>query len=275
MTIPRRASDRCTRRKLCSPGRPSAWQRENRCLFWQAIAQGRTSEEAAAYAGISIPLGPRWFRSSGGMPPTHLAPASPQPTARFLTFSEREEIAILLARGMGIRSIARNLGRSPSTISREIRRNAATRNGRFDYRASAAQWHAERAAQRPRQGKLASNHMLRKYVEGRLSGQIADAQGVTVAGRMSYGRSAAPFYASTGVGRPHGVASRFPIGFRSTIRRIPRCASATRRSINPCTFRLVAPCAGNLLRVCARAARCVCRANALVVATNRSSGTLS
>lgn len=182
MTIHRRASDRCTRIKLCSPGRPSAWQRENRCRFWQAIARGRTSEEAAADAGISIPLGPRWFRSSGGMPPTHLAPTSPQLTGRFLTFSEREEIAILLAKGLGVCAIARNLGRSPSTISRELRRNAATRSGRFEYRASAAQWHAERAAQRPRQGKLASNPALRKYVEERLSGQIANAEGITFAG---------------------------------------------------------------------------------------------
>ena len=182
MTIHRRASDRCTRRKLCSPGRPSAWQRENRCRFWQAIARGRTSEEAAADAGISIPLGPRWFRSSGGMPPTHLAPAAPLLTERFLTFIEREEIAILLAKGLGVRAVARNLGRSPSTISREIRRNAATRSGSFEYRAAAAQWHAERAAQRPRQGKLASNPALRKYVEERLSGQIANAQGVTFAG---------------------------------------------------------------------------------------------
>ena len=116
------------------------------------------------------------------MPPTHLAPASPLLTRRFLTFCEREEIAILLAKGLGIRAIARHLGRSPSTISREIRRNAATRSGSFEYRAGAAQWHAERAAQRPRQGKLASNPALRKYVEERLSGQIANAQGVTFAG---------------------------------------------------------------------------------------------
>lgn len=116
------------------------------------------------------------------MPPTHLAPAAPLLTERFLTFIEREEIAILLAKGLGVRAAARNLRRSPSTISREIRRNAATRSGSFEYRAAAAQWHAERAAQRPRQGKLASNPALRKYVEERLSGQIANAQGVTFAG---------------------------------------------------------------------------------------------
>ena len=63
---------------------------------------------------------------------------------------EREEIALERARGTGVRAIARKLGRSPSTISREIRRNSATRSGEFDYRATAAQWHADRAAKRPK-----------------------------------------------------------------------------------------------------------------------------
>ena len=182
MAAHRRASDRCTRKKLCSPGRPSAWRRENRLHFWQAIAQGRTSEEAAADAGVSTPLGPRWFRSSGGMPPTHLAPRAPHLTGRFLSFGEREEIAILIAQGATIRAIARKLGRAPSTILREVRRNAATRGGNLDYRASTAQWHAERAAQRPRPSKLASNPALRKYVEERLAGQVTNADGRSFAG---------------------------------------------------------------------------------------------
>ena len=80
------------------------------------------------------------------MPPTHLASDAPQLTARFLSFCEREEIAILLAQGATLREIARKLERSPSTISREVRRNAATRGGALDYRASAAQWRAERSA---------------------------------------------------------------------------------------------------------------------------------
>ncbi|NKJ00908.1 IS30 family transposase [Novosphingobium sp. SG707] len=116
------------------------------------------------------------------MPPTHLAPLAPALTGRFLTFHEREEIAIELARGTGIRAIARKLQRSPSTISREIRRNAATRGGNLDYRAIAAQWHADRAAARPRPSKLATNPALRAYVEERLSGQVTDAQGIGFAG---------------------------------------------------------------------------------------------
>ena len=66
-------------------------------------------------------------------------------SGRYLQFSEREEIALLRARGCGCGEIARQIGRSPSTISREFRRNAATRGGSCStYRASTAQWHADR-----------------------------------------------------------------------------------------------------------------------------------
>lgn len=116
------------------------------------------------------------------MPPTHLARSAPPLTGRFLSFSEREEIAIELAKGTAIRAIAFKLGRSPSTISREVRRNAATRSGNLDYRASAAQWHADRAARRPRPGKLAGNPALRAYVEKHLSGQVTNADGIGFAG---------------------------------------------------------------------------------------------
>ena len=182
MTVHKRASDRCIRKKLRSPGRPPAWRRENRCRFWQAIALGRSSEEAAFDSGVSMPLGSRWFRSAGGMPPTHLAPWAKLPTGHYLSFREREDIALELAKGTGIRAIARKLGRSPSTISREVRRNAATRSGELDYRASAAQWHADRAARRPRSGKLAVSPALREYVEERLAGKVTDTRGVAVEG---------------------------------------------------------------------------------------------
>jgi DNA-binding NarL/FixJ family response regulator len=93
-----------------------------------------SSEDAAAVAGVSAAVGVRWFREGGGMPPVSLAPVS----GRYLSFAERQEIAILRAGGCGVREIARRLARSPSTISRELRRNAATRSGRFEYRATTA-----------------------------------------------------------------------------------------------------------------------------------------
>jgi IS30 family transposase len=84
--------------------------------------------------------------------------------------------------GKGVRDIARCLGRSPSTISRELRRNAATRGGKLDYRASVAQWKAELFARRPKVAKLASNERLRQYVEDRLAGQITTPAGEIAAG---------------------------------------------------------------------------------------------
>ena len=116
------------------------------------------------------------------MPPTHLASSAAQLKGRNLSFAEREEIALECARKTGVRAIARKLGRSPSTISREIRRNSATRGGDFDYRAITAQWHADRAAQRPKASKLANNPALRDYVQDRLAGLIATPAGIVFDG---------------------------------------------------------------------------------------------
>jgi IS30 family transposase len=103
-------------------------------------------------------------------------------SGRYLSFTEREEIALLRARGCGVREIARAVQRSPSTISRELRRNAATRGGRLDYRASTAQWHADLRAQRPKPAKLAVDAELRRYVQDRLSGAVQRPDGTAVAG---------------------------------------------------------------------------------------------
>src|SRR5881227_192522 len=136
-----------------SPGRPSVARREDRVRFWQSIAAGVSSTDAAAAAGVSRAVGSRWFRDGGGMPPISLAPLS----GRYLSFAEREEIAILRAQRVGLREIARRLNRAASTISRELRRNASTRTSRLEYRATTAQWHAERRASRAKVAKLASN----------------------------------------------------------------------------------------------------------------------
>ena len=161
MTVRRRRSDRSGRSKLHSPGRPDSARREELVRFWAAIATGRSSEDAARDAGVSPPVGSRWFRRSGGMPPSHLSQSAKPLSGRYLSFEEREEIALLRAQGRGIRHIACRLERAPSTISREVRRNAATRSGGPDYRATTAQWHADRSAKRPKPAKLATNEALR------------------------------------------------------------------------------------------------------------------
>jgi IS30 family transposase len=127
---------------------------------------------------VSPAVGTRWFRECGGMPPSDFRPHS----GRYLCFAEREEIAICRAYGYGVREIARHLGRSPSTISRELRRNAATRGGTLVYRAVVAQWHRDRRAARPKTARLVSNQQLRDYVQDRLAGVIRMPDGTAVAG---------------------------------------------------------------------------------------------
>jgi transcriptional regulator with XRE-family HTH domain len=165
------------RSAMKSPGAPSH-RREVEREFWRVIATGVTSEQVATAAGVSQAVGARWFRQRGGMPSVDLAPLS----GRYLSFQEREEIAIFKAQGAGVRQIARRLGRDPSTISRELRRNAATRGGKIDYRASVAQWKAELLAQRPKTAKLAANERLREYVQQRLSGQVRHPDATSAAG---------------------------------------------------------------------------------------------
>src|SRR4051794_38224886 len=103
------------RSAMKSPGAPSL-RREIERGFWRKIAGGLTSTDAALAVGASQAAGCRWFREGGGMPSVDLAPLS----GRYLSFAEREEIAILKAQGAGVRETARRLGRSPSTVSRLV-----------------------------------------------------------------------------------------------------------------------------------------------------------
>ena len=142
-----------------SPGRPPVARREHRLRFWKAIAYGLSSEDAAVVCGVSQAVGTRWFRESGGMPSISLAP----PSGRYLSFAEREEITVLKAQGCGVR-------------------NAATRGGLLEYRATTAQWHADRRSERPKVAKLAANDALRVYVQDRLAGLITTPDGTAVPG---------------------------------------------------------------------------------------------
>ena len=63
-----------------------------------------------------------------------------------------------------------------------VRRNAATRSGGLDYRATTAQWHADRSAKRPKPAKLATNEALRRYVQDRLAGRISAPDGTVIEG---------------------------------------------------------------------------------------------
>jgi IS30 family transposase len=165
------------RSAMKSPGKPSL-RRDVERLFWGGIAQGLTSEEAAVSVGASPAVGSRWFRERGGMPTFMVAPIK----GRYLSFEDREEIALLKAQGVGVREIARRLSRDPATVSRELRRNAATRGGKLEYRASVAQWKAELFARRPKAAKLAENERLRDYVQQRLAGHVLRPDGTVAPG---------------------------------------------------------------------------------------------
>jgi IS30 family transposase len=146
-----------------------------------------------------------------------MQPVTAPSTGRYLSFDEREEIALLHARSVGVRRIAQRLGRSPSTISRELRRNAASRGGYLEYRATTAQWHADRRARRPKVAKLAMNNALRLYVQERLGGRITNPDGSAVVrpdvrwiGRR-HGRRKDRRWASAW--SPEQIANRLPVDF--------------------------------------------------------------
>ena len=151
------AADRAVRPVMRSPGHPR-FQRGVEAAFWVEIAKGLLPVDAAAVVGVSQPVGQRWFHNAGGMPPFDI---TKQPSGRYQSFPEREEIALLKAQGKGVRQIAREVGRDPGTVSRELRRNAATRGGHLEYRASVGQWKADLAARRPKAAKLVTNPKLR------------------------------------------------------------------------------------------------------------------
>lgn len=204
---------RTGRRPLHSPGRPPVWRGEDLERFWLAIAEGASTEDAAAIAGVSPAVGSRWFRHGGGMPTARFKEHS----GRYLSFQEREEIAVLRGQELSIRQIARELGRSPSTISREVRRNAATRGGRIEYRASVAQWHCDRRARRPKVAKLVANEQLRDFVQQRLAGEICRPDGTLVSGPTvafkgrRHGRRQDRRWARAW--SPEQIANRLPIDF--------------------------------------------------------------
>ena len=145
-------------------GRPGL-SAEVKRAFWQAIREGLSPEDAGQLVGVSRRVCYRWLSERGGVMP----PVSSCARVRALSFAEREEIAALSAGGRGVRGIARELGRSPSTISRELDRRGRWADGRrTPYRASTAQADADAKARRPKPAKLATDLRLRREVQKRL-----------------------------------------------------------------------------------------------------------
>jgi transposase, IS30 family len=157
-------------RKFTKPDLPRGHERR----FWQGIRSGLSVDEAAVAAGASWSWGRRIFVRFGGVN----AATTAEPVGdRYLRFEEREEIMRLQAGGLGVRAIAREIGRHPSTVSRELNRAVGVRG----YRAGMAQTHADRGRRGPRNAKLATNLRLRREVQDRLERHDSPEQ---IAGRL-------------------------------------------------------------------------------------------
>lgn len=147
--------------------------------LWEFIGAGCSVEEAASRVGVPVTTARRWFREAGGV---KALPSRGPATYRRMSMLEREWIHGAMERGDSIREIARALGRSPSTISREIAKNLPNqrygrpaRDGRrrstpWNYSPHVAQVGAERRARgKGRPAKLALNERLRREVQSRLA----------------------------------------------------------------------------------------------------------
>lgn len=142
--------------------------------FWQVMADGGFITDAAAAVGTYRGKGRKWLRATGGVRPRRGRDLQ----GRYLSFAEREEIALGRARGQSMRQIATRIGRSPSTVSRELSRNAEA-PGR--YRPTSAHAAAWVRAERPKPAKLATNPRLRGVVEKYLGKRYSPEQ---IAGRL-------------------------------------------------------------------------------------------
>ena len=135
---------------------------EQKDLMWDRWQKGYSIRYIAGLFGCYHSSVRGIFARCGGFrPPVR------RRSARSLTLAEREEISRGIAGGRSLRSIALRLGRAPSTVSREVRRNGGLR----DYRASRADEAAWQRARRPKICKLARQRALARLVAGRLKDQ--------------------------------------------------------------------------------------------------------
>jgi len=129
--------------------------------FWSLWRAGGGVEDAAMQSGIGVQTGRRWVRERGG-----IAPRAREWSGRYLSLEERVEIQAGIAAGSSIRQIARDLGRSPSTVSREIARHASYRRSRYSaVKADGVAWEQ---ARRPKPRKLACDDRLAAEVSAKL-----------------------------------------------------------------------------------------------------------
>lgn len=151
--------------RLC--GRPLLAERDR---FWAAWASGFGTADAARAAGVSEGTAQSWVRRAGGVPPRR-----PEvPSGRYLTLEDRETIAISHAAGCSRAAIAAMIGKHPTTVGRELRRNSnkAKTPGHVKglYRPLSAHRRAQERARRPKPAKLRAdvNAELHDHVQDKL-----------------------------------------------------------------------------------------------------------
>lgn len=132
--------------------------------YWRLILSGVGTVEACRQVGIGRKTGYRWRAENGGLPPARLAESAR--SDRYLSLLERQRIATLRGQGLGVREIARRLGRSPSTISRELRRNTSAHDRGYD--GDLAHARARQRMRRPRRGRVLQDAGLRAEIQARL-----------------------------------------------------------------------------------------------------------
>src|SRR5689334_4619616 len=132
--------------------------------YWQLILSGIGTVEACRAVGITRKTGYRWRAEAGGSPPLRLSEA--RRSNRYLSLLERQRIATLHDRGLGVREIARRLDRSPSTISRELRRNVRPHDR--DYDADLAHARSRERTRRRRNSRIFTDRELRDEVQRKL-----------------------------------------------------------------------------------------------------------
>ena len=216
--------------------------RDERRRFWAAIAIGLESEDAALEAGVPPAVGTRWFRKAGGIPPAMFGQSAKPLSGRYLSFAEREEIALLRAQGYSMREVARRLGRAASTISRELRRNAPTRSGGLGI----AQQQRNGMPSEPLAGQSRGSLRSTRHCEPMWRNDWLAASslraGLSCPAQPCPGKAVDMDGGRIGGGQTPGARSRSPAGSRSTSRTMTPCASAMKPSIKRCSFKDEARC---------------------------------
>jgi IS30 family transposase len=148
--------------------RPRIYYTESqRALMWERWQKGETLHQIAQLFDRHHPSIQRILAETGG-----IRPAQRCRSKLALTLAEREEISRAVVAGDSVRSIASRLGRAPSTVSRELKRNG----GQGCYRASQADQAAWDRAHRPKSCKLVQNRALAHIVAGKLHWQWSPEQ---------------------------------------------------------------------------------------------------